>query len=453
MSFIDSVIDVNIGVNALTIPQESFSIPLIIGPTVPTSGILSSYFSPKSMLTNGYTTSSPEYIYAEELYDQEVTPTEFFVGQRTSVVAQVDTFEVGTLLTGHLYQFTLNGAVISYTSSGGDTQQSILSALLAAIATAYPTNPPVTGAVTGSGSGATLTLTDAYPGLGFSISAVDSDLTHVALTPSNGIVNDLNALIAINNSWYGVMLCSNADNDILQLAAAIENLTKIFIGVSSDSAIATSSTTDLASILKGKSYKRTALFFSPGSANQGIEAAWMGGQLPLTPGSNNWAWQTLDGISPDTLTDNQIGILVGNPAAQIAGKNVNIYTLIGGVDATLFGQMCGGQYIDITIGVDWLKATIQTNILQSLKSAASTNTKIPYSDLGVTVFEQDVKSAIDQGVVNNLVNGADPIVVSAPLVATVPINQRAGRVSPTITFSCTLDGAMNSVTVNGTVSV
>ena len=453
MAFIDSVIDINIGVNATAIPQASFSIPLIIGPTAPTTGIMNSYFSPAAMLSNGYTISSPEYVYAEEMFEQQVTPTEFFVGKRTSVVAQVDTLAVATLDDAHLYQFTLNGSVISYQASGSDTQQAILSALLADIATAFPLGAPVTGVVTGTGSGALLTLTDSKPGLGFSISAVDADLTHVALTPSNGIADDLAKLIAVNNSWYGIVLCSNSDNDILQLAAAVEGLTKIFIAASSDSAIATSSTTDLMSVLKGKSYKRTALVFSPASDNLGIDAAWMGGQLPLTPGSNNWAWQTLAGISPDSLTDNQIGILVGNPAAQVEGKNANIYTTIGGVNATLFGQMAGGQYIDITVGVDWLKSQIQVNILESLKGAAALNSKVPYTDLGVSVFEQDVRAAIDLGVTNGLINGADDITVSAPLVASVPINQRAGRLAPTISFSCTLAGAINSVKVNGTVSV
>lgn len=452
MSALDTLININISQQTSAVPQASFSIPLIIGPTSTswgTTDIVHSYSSPAAMLTDGFTTSSPEYIYALEMFEQAIAPTEFFVGHRTTAVAQVDTFQVSTLNTSHLYVFTLNGTVISYQAVGGDTQQSILTALNAAITASFPTNTPTSGVVTGSGAGALLTLTSTQAGLGFTISAVDADLTHVALTPNNGITDDLNKIIAKNNQWYGIVLCSNADGDILQLAAAVEALLKIFMGSSNDAAIATTSTTDILSVLKGKGYKRTALIYSPGSYNLGIDAAWMGGQLPATPGSNNWAYKNLVGISPDTLTDNVRGIIIGNPIASLPGKNGNIYTTVGGVNITQMGIMVGGQYIDITIGLDWLSSTLQTNLLQALSQAS----KIPYTDKGTSVLLAAVKSAIDQGVFNGLIDGNSPITITAPLVQTVPINQRANRIAPTISFSCRLQGAYNAVQVNGTVTV
>jgi hypothetical protein len=435
MALLDTLIQIQIGLSASPVPVASFSIPLIIGPTSPTTGgIIQAYTDPAAMLTNGYTTSSPEYVYAEKLVSQQVSPSEFYVGKRSAAVAQVDTIAVSTLATGHAYAFTLAGSVISYTSQSGDLQQDVLTDLLAAIATAFPSNSPVTGVVSGSGSGALLTLTSVAPGAGFSISAVDADLAHVALTVNHGLADDLAAFIAIDNSWYGIVLCSNADQDILQLAAAVEPLKKIFFAASGDSAIPTSSTTDLLSKLKAFSYKRTALFYSPVSYNLGAEAAWMGGMLPLTPGSNNWAYQTLEGIpvdSPSTgLTDGKILLLIGNQVAQVPGKNGNCYAVVGGVDCTLMGIMVGGQYIDITIGIDWLEANQQN-----------------------AIFTQAVRGVLDQGVVNGLINGDDPITVSAPLVATVPVNQRAGRLAPPINFECTLAGAIDSAKVKGTVSV
>lgn len=450
MAALDTLVSVNISQQTSTIPTASFSIPLIIGATVPTTGgVLQAYTSPASMLTNGYTTSSPEYIRAIEMYEQSITPSEFYVGQRQNPTTQVDTFAVNNLVTGHAYSFNLNGVLVSYTSSGGDTQQSILSALLADIATVFPLGAPVTGVVTGAGSGALLTLTSIAAGAGVSYLSIDSDLTHVNTVPNYGIANDLAAFIAISNAWYGIILCSNTDADILQLAAAVEPLVKTFYAVTEDSAVATSSTTDIASVMKGKGYKRTALIYSPASFNLGIEAAWVGGQLPQTPGSNNWAYQSLDGISPDNISDAQRAILVGDPVAQIAGKNVNIYSTIGGVNITQMGTMIGGQYIDITIGIDWLQSTLQTNVFQALLQAA----KIPYTDKGTTVLMSAVKAAIDQGVTNGLIDGQSPITITAPSVLSVPSSQRAARVAPTISFSCRLAGAFNAVVVDGTVTV
>lgn len=451
MAILDQIVNVNITLVAPTVAQEAFGVPLIIGPTVPTSGgIIQSYLDPDAMLTNGYTTSSPEFIYAQEMFDQAIQPTEFFVGQRQAAVAQVDTFMVGTLVVpGHTYEFTLNGVVISYVSQNGDTQQAILSALLAAIAAAFPVNDPVSGGVTGVGAGATLTLTSVTPGQGVSYSAIDADLTHANPTPNYGIANDLAAFEVINNNWYGIVMCSNADYDILQLAAAVESQLKIFIGASNDGAIATNATTDILSIMKGKSYKRSALVYSPLNYNQGIDAGWMGGQLPAVPGSNNWAFKTVVGALPDNISGNAFGIIVGNPEAGLSGKNGNVYMTIGGNNIMVMGQMAGGQYIDITIGLDWLQTTVQNNLFAALVSAQ----KIPYTDAGVTILMQAVRSAIDQGVVNGLIDGASQITVSAPPVLSVPITQRAARISPTISFQCRLQGAFNAVIVKGTVSV
>lgn len=452
MDAIDQIVNVNITQQTSAVPQPSFSIPLIIGPTTTSWGDtdrVHAYTDPASMLTDGFTNSDPEYVYALELFEQAVSPTEFFVGHRDVAVKQVDTIAVGTNAPTHDFVFTLNGILISYTSGGSDTQQVVLAALLAAIATAFPTNPPVTGVVTGTGSGALLTLTSTVFGQAVTYTLVDPDLTLVNLTANYGIVNDLNAIIAANNTWYGIALCSNTDADIEQLAAQVETLKKIYIGVSSDSNIATNSVTDIASVMKGKSYKRTALMFSPLSFNLGIETAWMGGQLPATPGSNNWAFKNLVGISPDAISDSQSAILIGDPIAAIAGKNVNIFRTVGGVNITQMGQMIGGQYIDITIGVDWLESTIQTNVFQQLVQAL----KIPYTDAGTTVLIQAVRSAIDQGVVNGLIDGASPISITAPLVLSVPASQRANRIAPTITFSCRLAGAFNAVQINGTVTV
>jgi Protein of unknown function (DUF3383) len=360
---LDQIININISQQTAAVAQESFSIPLIIGPTVPTSGgIVNEYFAPSGMLTNGYTISSPEYIYALEMFEQALTPTEFLVGQRTTAVAQVDHLIVNSLsgIPGHIYKFTLN------------------------------------------------------------------------------------------NTWYGMCLTQGTDADVLQAASLIESLKKIYLAISDTAAIPTTSSTDIASVLMGKSLKRTALMYTNTSyINEGKDSAWLGGQLPAVPGSNNWAFKTLVGCTPDNLTATQQGILIGNPVSGVAGKNVNIYQTVGGQNITQMGTMAGGQFIDITIGIDWLESTLQTNIFVALVQAA----KIPYTDKGTGILISAVKAAIDQGVVNGLIDGASPITITAASVLSVPSNQRATRVSPTISFSCRLAGAFNAVVVQGTVTV
>lgn len=448
MPAIDQIVNINITNSTTAVATQSFAIPLILGTTNPgwTSGdVVHAYSAPSGMLTDGFVTSSPEYIAALAMYAQTPAPTSFEVGRRSAAAAQVDTLTVNTLTAGRQYKLTVNGTVCSYTAGGGDTQQAILTALNTSIQAAAS----VTGAVSGTGSGATLTLTANTPGQAIQYTAVDTQLTRASTTAANGIANDLAAIMAQDNRWYGLVTPSASDADILQAAAWAEGNTKFYVAVSSTVAISGASTTDLGSTLKAAGYKRTALLYSTAAITQGIDAAWAGSQLSYTPGANNWAFKQLAGISVDALTPTQQATLIGNPVAGVAGKNVNIYQTVGGVNVTQMGTTASGQYADITVGIDWLRSTTQTNVYQALVSAV----KVPYTNAGVAILIAAVRAAIDQGATNGLIDANSDISVTAPSVLSVSPTQRANRIAPTITFSCRLQGAFNSVIVNGSVSV
>ena len=409
-----------------------------------------SYTSLAGMTADGFLTTDPEYVKSGEFIEQTLTPPIWSVGRVTASVAQVDTITVNTGVSGHTYGGLINGIAWSYVSAT-TVVATIAAGIQAAIVAVTAINANVLATYV---SGAVVTLTSATPGVPFTDTTTDADLTiATGTTPNHTITSDIAQAQVQNNSWYGYCICSNTDGDITQCAAFTEPQTKIFGAASNDAAIGTSSTSDLASTLKGLSYKRTFLFFSPNSYNTGIEAALMGGQLPAVPGSNNWAFQTLAGIAVDTLSSTQQTNCIGVPEAGIAGKNVNIYQTVGGVNITEMGTMIGGQYIDITVGIDWLKSQLQTNVFGALTGAAQAASKIPYTDKGTAVLMSAVQAAIDLGVTNGLIDGASPITITAPLVASVPTNQRANRIAPTISFTCRLQGAFNAVIVNGTVTV
>jgi Protein of unknown function (DUF3383) len=451
MAVLDTLVEINISQQTAAVPQPSFSIPLIVGPTATSWGpteFVHSYTSPASMLSDGFTDSSPEYIYALEMFEQALTPSEFLVGYRASPALQVDTITVNTAVSGHNYEGYIQNLLWSFIAGGSDTTATIATAIASAInALAHPTWNAV--AVSN-----VVTITSTVLGQAFTDTqfAADANYTILNTTPNHGIVQDIQNIQSaaiIGNIWYWLLLCSNTDADISQAAAYIETQLKAFMAASADAAIAEAVDTDLLSILGGKNYKRTALIWSPDSDNLGIDAAWVGGQAPAVPGSNNWAYKTLVGISPDPVSDNQRSIIIGDPVAQVPGKNGNIYTTVGGVDITQMGQMVGGQFIDITVGIDWFKVTAQNNIYTQLVQAA----KIPYTDKGTTVLISAIKAAIDLGVSNGLIDGASPISITAPPVLSVPTAQRANRVAPTISFSFRLAGAFNAVVVSGTVTV
>ena len=449
---LDQLVNVNITLTAATVSQASFSIPLIVGPTAHPSWTspVKAYSSLAGMLSDGFTLTDPEYKYASAMYSQSITPTMFFVGKRAggAAVAEVDTFTVTTVVDNYEYSITLNGTKCTYMSAVATPKQTILTGLKTAL-DAVP-GSLTTSAVTGTGNSAVLTVTATTAGTILYYTNVNANLVQTTtVQPSGGIGTDLAAIMAANNDWYGVAIANATDAEILQAAAWVEANTKLFIAVSSTAAVATTATTDVASTLKNSGYKRTALVFSPANVTSGIDAAWLGSNLAQTPGANNWAFNQLSGIAADTLTASQQMILIGNPAAQLRGKNANIYQTVAGVNITQMGTTAGGQFIDITVGFDWLKSQIVTNIYTLMV----TTPKIPYTDQGTGLIISAIKSAIDQGAVNNVIDGNSPISISAPGVATVPKSQRTNRVAPTVSFSCVLQGAFNSIIVNGTVSV
>ena len=235
---------------------------------------------------------------------------------------------------------------------------------------------------------------------------------------SGTIASDLNNIFSQNNDAYGIVFAGLPDEDIVPAASAIEGMKKLFIASSSSEDIAKSGTSDLGSELKAAGYSRTGLVFTSKNTNGVLEAAWMGSQLPQTPGTNSWAYKELSGVTVDTLTANQQTILYGVPVAGVQGKNVNVYESFGGASITFPGMAASGRYFDLTIGVDWLQAKIQEAIYSQLVNTP----KIPYTDAGVSTLMSSISAVLRLAAANDLLDDADednPIYVRADSVDAV----------------------------------
>ena len=421
-----------------TVQLASFSIPIIFGPSNRFGDLYRVYTGTAGMTSDGFLPSDPEFIEAQALMSQAIMPTQFLIGKFTAAVEQVDTFQVNTLTSGHQYKFTMDSIVISYTATGGDTQQSILAALLVAIGVAFPTNPPVTGSVVGTGAGATLTLTLTVAGVGVSYTAIDALLTNVNTIANHSIVQDIQTLylgVSPNVSPYGVLVTSHAATDIEQVAAYIETQLLIYVTATLDAAVLANTAGNVMAVLKGFSYDRTMIMYSAQANTNGPDGAWMGYMLPTTPGSSNWAMKVLVGVTPDNLTPTQISNILGN--------NGNIYVTIGGGGTTLYGITPGGEYIDVTIFLDWLASTVQSNIIAI--ETDPLNLKIPYTNPGIAQIESGISSAMRAGQDNGgLVPGW---AVFGPDVNQVSPADKASRTLNNVGATGELAGAINQINV------
>lgn len=428
---ITDIVDVTITREAETVSQQGFGIPLILSLNKHWNERVRFYASLSAVVTDGFTSSTPEYLAASVLFSQSPGPVQIAIGRRSvdSVLITVSTVD-----DTHLYSVTIDGTACTYQAQSGDSGTVIASGLSTAINTAAL-------GVTATPSTNTLTLAADVANTAYTL-VVGTDLTLSALVASDSIANDLTAINIYNSSWYGLISTSRNATDVQNTAVWVEANLKIFLTASSDVNILSSgSTTDIAYILKAANYNRTAVIYDANAATQFVDAAWLGAMLPTQPGSVNWAYKTLSGVTPSTLTATQ--------RTAALDKNCNTYEVRGGVNVTRLGTMASGQYIDITVGLDWLTTTMQAAVYSALVNLP----KIPYTVAGMTIIQGYIMQALNQAVLNSVLSSDTPPTVTMPSLASITTQDKATRTLPGIKFSGVLAGAINNVQINGYITV
>ncbi len=443
---LDQIVNINISASNPVVPQAGFGIPLIVGPAASgvSAGTIKYFTDPADYVTAGGSTSDTEYKHLVTAFSQALSPTQVGVGTRTAAVAQVDTMTVPTVTDLAVYNGTLNGVAWTFTAGSSTTAALILAGIKAAIdALAQPVTTLVV-------AGTSMTTTANVAGNGFAITLGTVKLANAHTTPNHGIADDLATLQAYSNLWYGLDITSSTDADILEAASYIETQKKIFFGNSNSSSIYSNSTTDVASLLQGLSYKRTAILATKISANltAGMGAGWLGGMLPYPPGSATYKFKQLVGVSPDSWSSTERAFMIGVLGTS-NGKNANIYETVGSSNITEEGKMAGGQFIDMTVGIDWFESTMQTNIFAALVEAA----KVPYTDEGAAIIGTAIWQTIGQAQTRGFVDASQAPTVFIPLVASQSEVDRGNRYFPGMTFSVRGAGAIHGVQINGTVTV
>lgn len=428
---LDQIVNVEITLGSKSVTRAGFGTPLVLGPNADFGPDIIRTYTNLPGVTEDFETTDEEYIWAQRLFSQEKKPKQIMIGKRGTQVAQVETL-TPTVQNSTLYRVSIDGVDYEYTSDSDATEGEIVAGLLALI------NGDANCKMTASGT-TTLILTADNAGQAHLVSATPN-LAIVHTTANHGVVEDIQAIQQVNDDWYCLILTSRVDFDILQAAAFIEAVRKIFIAATEEASIKTSSTTDLGSTLKGKSYKRTALLWS-GDEESGPDAAWSGRKLPTDPGSEQWRFANLSGITPDKLTATE--------QANLDFKNVNHYTTVGGVGIVQKGKMAGGQWIDVTRFLDWFTARVQEGIYGLLVAVE----KVPYTDGGVTSLEAIVRAKIEEGIRVGGISREDGYTVVSQKVADVNPQDRQDRIFPDIEFEFRLAGAIGEVTVKGFVSV
>jgi hypothetical protein len=256
---------------------------------------------------------------------------------------------------------------------------------------------------------------------------------------SETLAQALAAVQLVNDNWYAIVAFDHTQAHVVALAGVVEAMKKIFITSSADAAIGTSGTSDVAYALNALGYKRTAVLYSA-SAAQFPEAAWLGACLPLGVGNSTWKFKELVGIASDNLSPTFISFA--------KGKKANMYVPVQGVNITIEGTMVGGQFIDLTRGVDALQATMEVDVLQLFVDQP----KVPYTNDGISQIENIMRQDLAQFVANGFLSGNPKPSVSGPDANSVPQSDKRNRVLNGLAFSATVAGAIHKTTINGFLS-
>jgi len=383
----DIVLDINVSLSAAAVTRAGFGTVLIAGRNASFSERLQFFTTLAAVaLASGLSSSTPEYYAAREAFATGIDRVA--IGRMTARVAQVHTFEITTAADG-VWTITIDDVEYTYTASGSAAASVVAAGLRAAVNATDVT-------ITAAGSSAIITLTSDIAGRGFTatITPAGAGVASSTATTANVSVGDqLDAIQNEENDWYGLVLASRVDEDMLQAASWVESEGhKIFIGQSSTAGILLTATTDdVASVMQDRSYTRSFIAWHA-TGTEALDAGWMASvlQADLDTQSTTFAFQTIAGVATDAISVTQRG-------AGIA-KNVGLYLKMKGVGSTYQGKSAGGGWLDETMIADWFDARIAEGVAQALLDASARHEKIAHTDEGYAVFEAIVRGVYETGV-------------------------------------------------------
>ncbi len=466
MGALSDVVTVTVSVQAVTPNAPGFGVPLIISAGDAPAGFTqrTRYYSAPGptglaqMVTDGFSATSPTYLAVQAAFSQSPCPSVVGVGRFVNLPTQMAIL-TPTYISGYNYSVEIDGQ----TATGVGLTN--LATTCTAIATAI-------NALTFSPAHLTATGESTYVKIACSVAGewhryANLDLTgNLLLTiinnndPTGAAVTDTASLsnsgtvaaelaaigVADSSGWYALCLDAWPSAHMISAGATfVDARANILVTQSNDTGCATnaeSSGTDIMQTLQAATVDRAAVMFCPdGGGFAG--AAWLGARLPYAPGSENWKFATLVGVTVSNLSAQQV--------LNIIAKNGNYYYTVGGVAITAAGNMAAngaGFWIDLVRGVDWFVSTLQTRIFGVL---TSTGQKVPFTDQGVAQIEAELRAVIDQGIQAKFIAPTPKPVVTAQLVASLNPTDVANRLLKGLAFNFTAAGAIDTVAVSGVV--
>lgn len=443
MANIDRIVNVQISLNTNGVSKEGFSTMLVVGTHANNLNRVTTYTNINDLINDGFSTDDPIYRAVSAAFSQTPRPRQVKVGRRQveevnlSVNNVKDNTDYTITVSSKDTDGTVDEEAYKYNSQTSATAIKIVEGLQALMASDT--------AVTATASGEKLQLT-AKSGKSFAIK-ISSNLSAELTEPTEEIADTMNAVMASDSDFYGIVLASRDKDDIMAMAEWVETQTKLFGTSTAEQGAKDSETdTDLLSMLKAKNYYRTFAFYHELADSEYLEAGVMARCFAIEPGGETWANKVLSGLTADNLTETEY--------LAISGKNGNTFETFRNKSITQNGKVAGDEWIDVIRFRDWLQEEITVNVFNLLINSD----KVPYTDAGIALVENQIRQALLLG---QRRGGIAPteydednnenlgFTIEMPLAANIPANTKAQRLLEDVNFTARLAGAIHVVEITG----
>jgi hypothetical protein len=435
---LSQVVALSISANSKTPTREGFGIPLFLSYHTVFPERFRRYEDLAGMISDGFALTSVQCKGASAFFSQDPAPAAVIIGRLPAAPATTWAVTVTSAVQGAHVKLTVvspDGTVtpIDYTILAAATTTTVATALELLIE-ACP-------GVDSVSSGAVITATPTTSGERFWLFG-ESNCQIKNTTADAGYATELAALQIENDDWYFVTIDDSSAANIAAVAAWTLTQKKIFF-TATNASDELSGTGTVGSALKALSNDRAVVLYAP-NASQYAGAAWVGVGAPQDPGSITWAFKSLAGVSPASLTSTQ--------RSNLETDNINHYQTLAGLPVTRQGVTAQGEFIDIRHGIDALEARIQEDVFALLANAK----KIPFTALGLDMIANAILGAMKAFEGSDeqpglLVRGSS--VVRMPDINAISDADKASRRLTGVKFSATLAGAVHYVSIVGTLSV
>ena len=444
---LDSIVTVTIDKEDASLTQAGFGLTVIagyhevwVGPEFTRTYDAATGLT--AMVTDGFLATDPLHKAATAYLSSNPRVSEFKIGLLETPPVYTAQITPINITEGFVYDFD----IINHAGVSTNITYTVLAASSVLIITAAL--EALIDAITGiTATDNTTDVSFVTDGVGELASLISThrhiDLLTENITADPGLATDLTNLAAADDVFYGLLLASNSGAEVLVAMTWAEARTKLLGTTASDTECQDAAVTDdVGSTAQDSAYFRSFIVWSADDFDYAA-ATLMGEEFPFQPGSRTWEYKTLSGVVVSSLT--------ASAQSALEAKNMVVYTTVAGRPVTQNAKTPGGEFIDITHGIDEMTARIQEGIFGVLIA----NGKVPYTRAGVAMIVNPVQGVLDERAdpAINFISPDPAPVASGPDPSTVSAADKAARLLPRVVFAATLAGAIHAVQVNGKVSV